>query len=100
MARQHAVRKRLKRLRYLTELLAPLYDAKAVERYLKHLKPAQEALGRLTDRATAAGLYRRDAESGHPSAWFAVGWLEAIAPATAKASGVALRRLRDRNRYW
>lgn len=100
IARQHAVRKRLKRLRYLTELLAPLYEAKAVERYLKRLEPAQEALGRHTDRATAASLFRIDAESGRASAWFAVGWLEAIAPVTAKAAGIALRRLRDRNSFW
>lgn len=44
-ARQHRVRKRLKRLRYLAEFAAPLYGAKRVGRYLNCWREAQDALG-------------------------------------------------------
>ena len=46
---RHAVRKRLKRLRYLAELVAPLYRGGRVERFLEHLGPAQDELGRYMD---------------------------------------------------
>ena len=71
---QHRLRKRLKRLRYLTEFVAPALDAHST-RFLDSLQPALSALGRLNDERVAAALYRELAESGEPNAWFGAGWL-------------------------
>ena len=51
---RHAVRKRLKRLRYLAELVAPLYRGGRVERFLEQLGPAQDELGRYMDLIVAS----------------------------------------------
>ncbi|PUA96234.1 adenylate cyclase [Acidovorax sp. 107] len=71
---QHRLRKRLKRLRYLTEFVAPALDAHSA-RFLDSLQPALSALGRLNDERVAAALYRESAEAGKSNAWFGVGWL-------------------------
>jgi len=73
---QHRVRKRLKRLRYLSEFVGPLFGDKAVARFVAHLVPAQDALGALNDEAVAIESYRL-ASQADPRAWFAVGWLSA-----------------------
>ncbi len=97
--RQHRVRKRLKRLRYLGEFVAPLYPEKAVERYLKALKPAQDALGEYNDEVMAASFYRELA-GDQPEARFAVDLLEARRPMQAKACRKALERLADARPFW
>ena len=74
--RQHGVRKRLKRLRYLAEFSAPLFSGRAVRAFLAALKPAQDALGLYNDELMAARAYRALAES-NALAWFGVGWLTA-----------------------
>jgi len=74
--RQHRVRKRLKRLRYLSEFAAPLFSHRRVERFLAGWKDAQDALGDYNDLHIASAAYRAHAAK-HPAAWFAVGWLEA-----------------------
>src|SRR3569623_648823 len=43
--RQHRVRKRLKRLRYLAEYAAPLYSSRRTEAFVDSSKPVQVALG-------------------------------------------------------
>ncbi len=48
----HALRKDIKRLRYLLEAFASLYSARELERSLAHLIPLQDALGKLVDCAT------------------------------------------------
>ena len=96
---QHRVRKRLKRLRYLTECVAPLFGARAVERYLKRLRPAQEALGAHNDAHVALGLYRQAAESD-PKAWFAVGWLQARQGESAVVCQRTLEQVAVARRFW
>ena len=99
-ASQHRVRKRLKRLRYLSECLAPLFGARDVERYLKRLRPAQEALGAHNDAQVALGLYRQAAECD-PKAWFAVGWLQAQQQGeSAAACRQALKQVAVARRFW
>ena len=49
----HALRIVAKKLRYLTEFSAGLYDASATEHWLKWLKKAQDVLGTRNDRAVA-----------------------------------------------
>ncbi|NCT83107.1 MAG: CYTH and CHAD domain-containing protein [Comamonadaceae bacterium] len=87
----HRLRKRVKRQRYALELLAPLLPPKRAARQLQALAAAQQALGEMTDLATAHDRYlARVADD--PPAWFAVGWLAArLAEARGKASAELLR---------
>ena len=72
---QHRVRKRLKRLRYLSEFSAPFFKPRKVSAFIAALKPAQEALGLYNDELMALQACRRLAIED-PRAWFGVGWLE------------------------
>jgi len=104
---QHRARKRLKRLRYLAEFAAPLFaeaeggkkKKDAAGRYLKALRPAQDALGAFNDEAVALALYREVA-SRDPRAWFAVGWFSARRAAGATACREALERIGEAPRFW
>lgn len=96
---QHRARKRLKRLRYLAELVAPLWPAAPARRYLARLVPAQRALGLHNDVATAAAAFRAAAADDPPS-WFGAGWLQAHGAVTARAAGRALRRVRRARPFW
>jgi triphosphatase len=95
---QHRVRKRLKRLRYLGEFVAPLFDHGA-KRYLKELRPAQDALGAHNDAVMAIAAYR-DAAQRDGRAWFAVGWLAARQPASALECRDALGKIADAPAFW
>jgi CHAD domain-containing protein len=96
---QHRVRKRLKRLRYLAEFVAPIFGEGRAERYLKELKPAQDALGEHNDAAVAIDAYR-EAASRDGSAWFAVGWLSARQPQSARECRAALEKIAQARRFW
>lgn len=85
---QHRLRKRLKRLRYLTEFVAPALDAEG-ESFLDSLQPALAALGRLNDERVASVLYG-DIAATDPKAWFGVGWLAARQALTVAACDEAL----------
>ena len=96
---QHRVRKRLKRLRYLSEFAASLFSGKTVGRYLAAMSGAQDELGTLNDEHTAADAWRRDAER-QPHAWFAVGWLAARQADAVRRSEHALRLIAKAPRFW
>jgi CHAD domain-containing protein len=96
---QHRTRKRIKRLRYLGEFVAPLFARQDVARYVAGLVPAQDALGEFNDAVVAIDAYRAAAEAD-PHAWFAVGWLCAQQPANARACRKALRQLGKAKRFW
>ena len=99
--RQHQVRKRLKRLRYLSEFAEPLFGKGPVERYLVHLRPAQDALGEHNDDAVALEGFRHRAEAGTDGpAWFAVGWLTARQEQTARHCRKALRKIDAVEPFW
>lgn len=97
---QHKTRKRLKRLRYLAELVASLYETPAVRRYLARLKPAQEALGARIDLFVALGLARDATQAGETKAWFNVGWLTAKLPASAARCRKSLKRAASGKPFW
>lgn len=99
VAEQHRARKRLKRLRYLAEFARPLAAGKAVQRYLRRLGPAQDALGAHNDVAVAADKFRADAQRD-PAAWFAAGYLLAYLKQTARAAHDALAPIADAPRFW
>ena len=90
---QHRLRKRLKRLRYVTEFLAPALQGGGA-RFLKRLKPAQKSLGTLNDEQVAEDVYRTIAEDD-PKAWFGVGWLIARRKPLVDECQRALRRIDD-----
>ncbi|MBS0341905.1 MAG: CYTH and CHAD domain-containing protein [Proteobacteria bacterium] len=96
---QHRARKRLKRLRYLSEFVAPLFDKARARRYVEDLLPAQDALGDYNDDVVAIDAYR-DAAGQDPRAWFAVGWLAARQPAEASACAKALCALGKARKFW
>lgn len=96
---QHQVRKRLKRLRYLSEFAAPLFDAGQVHRYLDRLEPAQDGLGRFNDDIVALRAYR-DAVNSDPRAWFAVGWLSALQGKSGRDCTKALKRIGKSQPFW
>lgn len=96
---RHRVRKRLKRLRYSVELVAGLYPAKAVERYLTALRPAQDALGRLNDLRVAAEQFEILLPV-EPQAWYALGWLAAQQAPALAACTEALAALPEAPRFW
>jgi inorganic triphosphatase YgiF len=96
---QHRIRKRLKRLRYLAEFVAPLWPDKRVKRYLEHLGPAQDALGRHNDVAVAAERFRADAEND-PRSWYSAGLLQGHLRITAREAHDALAEVADAKRFW
>ena len=71
---RHRLRKRVKRLRYLSEFAAGLFRAKRVKRFLERLAPAQEALGAFNDVCVARALFEH-APPEDRMAVFALGWL-------------------------
>ena len=98
---RHGVRKRLKRLRYLSELVAPMYKRGRVRRFLGTLEPAQDKLGHYIDLLVATGLAHEVVDGGDARAWFNVGWLKAQLPRAAiERSGKCLRGIVDAEPFW
>ena len=96
---RHAVRKRLKRLRYLAELSHPLFSGRAIDSFVGELKALQDALGLYQDEVVGRALMREHAAE-EPAAWFAVGWLAGREPLLAKQCAKACRRLKKVDVFW
>jgi inorganic triphosphatase YgiF len=96
---QHKARKRLKRLRYLAEFAGPLYDRGAVKRYLAHLEPAQDALGKHVDIAVAMERFRKHRDVDAP-ALFAARYLEGYLGNTARLAHAALQEPARAQPFW
>ncbi len=98
-AHRHRLRKRIKRLRYVSELAASLYRPKAVRGFLRRLAPVQDALGAYNDLCVAQALFaepaRRDAQ-----AMFALGWLARARDAAVEHCVAALAELRKAKGFW
>ena len=98
-ARQHQVRKRLKRLRYLAEFVAPLFSTRKFRKFVAGLKPVQDALGVYNDELTALAAYR--ALTGKDKqAWFSVGWLTARRQPNALGCQHELEALAHVRPFW
>ena len=97
---RHRVRKRLKRLRYLTELVAPLFGRRRSSAYLAELKPAQDVVGDHVDLLLARCAARAASEADDPLAWFDVGWLSAEMAYSARRARKALKRARRAAPFW
>lgn len=98
-ARQHRLRKRLKRLRYLAEMSRPLFKGRQVDRFLKKLKPLQDSLGLYNDRLMALHAYQELAQTD-ARAWFGIGWLSANRQDDAASCQRDLQALGKLDVFW
>lgn len=98
-AARHRLRKRVKRLRYLSEFAAPAFRAKRVRAFLQRLTPAQQALGRFNDVCVAQALFGSVA-AADPLAMFALGWLAHERDAAITRCVQALAPLRRAEVFW
>ena len=98
-AEQHQVRKRLKRLRYLAELVSTMWAHKATQRFLRRLSPAQEALGHHNDVTVAAAKFLADAQQDSLSL-FAAGYLKAYEAVTARQAHASLAHVTRARCFW
>jgi triphosphatase len=98
-AARHALRKRVKRLRYAVEFAAALFENKPVQRYLKPLRELQERLGALNDVAVGLAGYR-DAGRDDPRDLFALGWLAARRERLVAECVPALKAVAKAKRFW
>lgn len=96
---RHRLRKRIKRLRYLLEMSASLWPAKALDRQLAVLRQAQDALGTEHDQVLAQDLFAQAAVQ-EPRAWWVVGWLQAARQAQVPQCAQALQALRRAEAAW
>lgn len=102
---RHELRKALKKLRYATEFFSPLYPAKRVGPFLKHLKKLQEVFGDLNDAATVrAMLSAENAPEIGAAMQRAAGWVTGASQARAELgwSGAKSlwRELEDTRPFW
>ena len=98
-AARHRLRKRVKRLRYLSEFAAPAFRDKRVRAFLKRLAPAQQELGRFNDVCVAQALFA-SAAAADPLAMFALGWLAHERDAAIARCVRALAPLRRAEVFW
>ena len=96
---QHRARKRLKRLRYLSEFAVGLWKDDVAARYIGRLERAQDALGTHNDITVAAQSFRHDSEE-EPRSLYAAGYLSAYLKRTALECSRALERVNDKARFW
>jgi len=90
---RHALRKRIKRLRYAIEFSRDLLPRQWRAACLPALVRAQRALGELNDLATARAHFVA-MTAATPPAWFAVGWIAAREKRQLRRAVRAMRALR------
>jgi triphosphatase len=96
---QHRTRRRLKRFRYVFEILMPLFKRKPSQRLLKAVCVALDALGALNDLQTAQMVCR--VQAAHDArAWFAVGWTSARQEVQLTGATDAMHQLADAPQPW
>jgi CHAD domain-containing protein len=103
---RHELRKQLKELRYAVEFLAPLYQEKRIEPFLKRLKKLQDVFGELNDAATVKLMFSGDDAplAKEASAQRAIGWLIGAAQARAEhgwdGAKALWKDLEDTRPFW
>jgi inorganic triphosphatase YgiF len=96
---RHRLRKRVKRLRYLSEFAASLFPAKRLQAFLERLAPAQQALGDFNDVCVARALFE-PAGANDPMAMFALGWLAHERDDSIARCVRTLAKLRKARPFW
>ncbi|MBN9509802.1 MAG: CHAD domain-containing protein [Alphaproteobacteria bacterium] len=100
-AELHALRIRLKRLRYTAEFFAPLYPARSGRRFIRRLARLQDRLGRLNDAAVADALLGQlDGGRRSYAAGVVRGFLAAGEARARKRLDRAWRRFRRLDPFW
>ena len=97
--RQHGVRKRLKRLRYLVEFAAPLFAVRRANHMTTALKPVQDALGLYNDELMALHAWRV-VVADDSNAWFGIGWLSARRQPNAKRCLKEIKAFAQIKPFW
>ncbi len=105
---RHAVRKRVKKLRYSVDFFSGLYKTKSVKGYRKALKSIQDRLGRMNDAAVADALLtnlcrdlaaKADIEFGLV-AGRTIGWIDRDAAEALAATDKIWNRFRNAEPFW
>lgn len=96
---RHALRKRIKRLRYGLSFAENLLPARRLRAYRKRLSHLQDLLGQYNDLAVARA-YFESAHAGQPGAWFALGWIQARQEALAAQAAAACAQLARAPSFW
>ena len=102
---KHAMRRSLKKLRYLIEFFAPLFPSKDVKPFVKQLKTLQDVFGYVNDVRTAEQLRTIATEHGEGpdcavAAGVVLGWHEEKAAEAWTHAQEEWRRLNSRGRFW
>jgi len=83
----HKLRIRIKKLRYSSELLSPLFGAKAARKLLSQLADLQTILGNLNDAANATSLVDQLATMNDDQAYLqSIAYLRGYAASQARIS--------------
>ena len=83
----HKLRIRIKKLRYSSELLSPLFGVKAARKFLSQLADLQKVLGNLNDAANATSLVSQLAAMNGDQAYLqSIAYLRGYAAAQARSS--------------
>ena len=98
-ASRHRTRKRVKRLRYVVELVAALYTAKEVKQYLKALKVVQENLGEYNDLIVAETLFQSIVQRKQ-KVWFVLGWIANEKTYVLQHAQLHLAKLSKTKTFW
>lgn len=96
---RHRLRKRVKRLRYMSDFAASMYRPNRVKAFQKRLAPAQEALGDFNDVCVARTLFEPEGLEDS-LAMFALGWLAHERDDCIARSVSALAALRKAKPFW
>ena len=95
----HKLYDHLKDLRYISELVAPLYSKKKTKRWLKRIIKAQKALGKQLDMTDYQQRYQNKASSDS-AALYGAGWLNAALIPTEKATEKRLDKFYACSVFW
>ena len=96
---QHKLHGHLQDLRYISELVAPLYGKKRSRRWLKHVTKAQKALGQQSDMTDYQQYYQNKALSDS-TALYGAGWLNAALVTREKATEKRLNKFYACSVFW
>ena len=102
----HRLRIDVKKLRYVAEMLAPLYRKKPARDYLERVSGLQDTLGRLQDIITAQALILRIAKAVPDSPQAIAGAGECVAaltrlqPAALERIAVSTRKFKHARPFW
>lgn len=103
---RHALRRKLKKLRYALEFFAELFDKDEVKAFRKQLKRLQDVFGYLNDVAMAERLMelepgkRGDRDEALRAAGFALGWHQARADHAWLEARDRWTALAETRRFW